>query len=451
MARMVYVCQECGHKESKWMGFCSHCQTWNSFIESTQDSKAIKKKSKSKQILSKPLTISRINQSTHQRIKTGILEFDRVLGGGIVAGSLCLIGGEPGIGKSTLLSQIASKLIDQKVIYISGEESQSQIASRFLRLGINKKNILILHESNWHHIEKHLEKIQPSVIILDSIQTTISHNISSMAGSSAQVKEITFELMNYCKSNQTVGFVIGHVTKDGGIAGPKVLEHMVDIVISFEGDKDNHHRTLRALKNRFGSTNEIGIFKMTDRGLCQIDNPSLFFTREQNNTSALGRGMSCLLEGRRALMVEAQALAIDSQFGSPARTTQGYDHKRLALLVAIIEKHLNLPMGRCDIYINIVGGLKISSRESDLAIISSLLSSYYSKPLNTQTVYLGEVDLTGEIRSITNLEDRIKEIYACGYNQIILPESNLKKLKTRFENVSYIGVKKINELIEYIF
>jgi DNA repair protein RadA/Sms len=289
------------------------------------------------------------------------------------------------------------------------------------------------------------------VIVLDSIQTTVSNNISSVAGSSAQVKEITFELMNYCKSRQTICFIIGHVTKDGGIAGPKVLEHMVDVVISFEGDKDSHQRTLRALKNRFGSTKEIGIFEMNENGLVGVENPSLVFTRSTDELNGLGRGMTCLLEGKRALLVETQALAIDSQYGSPVRTTQGYDNKRLVLLIAIIEKHLGLPIGRCDIYINTVGGLKINSRESDLAIISSLLSSYHSKPINTQTVYLGEVDLTGEIRAISDLEERLKELYAHGYKKVILPQVNLEKLTTRYKNISYIGVKKINELVDYIF
>lgn len=456
--KTVYICLECGHQEAKWVGRCSKCQTWNSFEEQKLESSKGSKKTSSQGQMSLPMKINDIENISTARIKTGINELDRVMGGGITLGSLSLIGGEPGIGKSTLLMHICHRIAQvfpsKKILYVSGEESQSQVASRCRRLGVNEENIYILHETNWQEIEKKLKEYKPVFVVIDSVQTTVSHNINSTAGSVSQVKEITYELMNYSKAHNVTSFLIGHITKEGGIAGPKVLEHMVDTVISFEGDLLNHYRMLRVLKNRFGNTSEVGIFEMTAEGLVEIKNPSMYFI-DHNAEDAFGSSLTCLLEGNRPLLVEIQALAIENKFGNGRRTTQGYDSNRLALLVAVLEKYLEIPMTFNDIYLNIVSGLKVSTRESDLAVMASLLSSYYKKPMDKKVVFLGELGLTGEVRAISMIEQRLKEISALSFETVLIPEANLKKMKKTVKNldksrIKIIGVKNINELNDFI-
>lgn len=451
MSKTIYICQECGHKESKWMGRCSHCQMWNTFEETLQESSksSLKGRRKTGQKTSSPLRISEIEESKNFRIRTGISEIDRVMGGGLTIGSLSLIGGEPGIGKSTLLLHLSEKISqvfpDKKILYISGEESQAQVASRCRRLGIKEENLLILHETSWEEIIQILKVEKPVFMVLDSIQTTVSQNLASAPGSASQVREVTYELMNYSKAYRLTSFIIGHITKEGGIAGPKILEHMVDTVISFEGDQVNQYRILRVLKNRFGNTHEVGIFEMNSKGLEEVKNPSLYFIEDMAKDS-FGSSLTCLLEGTRPILVEIQALAVENKFGNGRRTTQGYDSNRLSLLVAVIEKYLEIPITFNDIYLNIVGGLKVQSRESDLAVVASLLSSYYGKTLDSEMIFLGEVGLTGEVRSVPMIEQRLKEIALLNYKNVIIPESNLRKIQFEPKKLKLIGIKKISDL-----
>lgn len=371
------------------------------------------------------------------------------MGGGIVPSSLILIGGEPGIGKSTLLTMIMGKLSEnESVLYISGEESSSQIASRMKRLKIANENLLILNETNWHLIKDQIKKIKPKFIVLDSIQTTISPEIQSPAGSVSQIKEVTYELMTHMKSQNITTFIVGHINKEGSIAGPKILEHMVDTVIYFEGDQYGQYRILRAIKNRFGNANEIGIFEMNESGLEEVENPSKYFIDDQQNEHH-GRSLSCILEGSRTLFIEVQALVVENKFASGRRTTQGIDANRLAMLVAVIDKYLDIPISLNDIYLNIVGGVKINSRETDLAVIVSLISSYKSKPAPTDVIFMGEVGLTGEVRGPHMMESRLKEIVQLNYRKILTSKKIAEKYKDRYD-VELIGIKDVKELSAFL-
>ncbi len=440
-----FVCIECGHESSQWLGRCPECQQWNTFSEESK----FKIKSTESKNTNKALKITDISEKLNTRIQSGIKEFDRVVGGGIVPGSLILIGGEPGIGKSTLLTMIMGKLSEnQSVLYISGEESSSQIASRMKRLKITNENLLILNETNWHLIKDQIKKIKPKFIVLDSIQTTTSPEIQSPAGSVSQIKEVTYELMTHMKSQNITTFVIGHINKEGSIAGPKILEHMVDTVIYFEGDQYGQYRILRAIKNRFGNANEIGIFEMNEAGLEEVENPSKYFIDDQQNEHH-GRSLSCILEGSRTLFIEVQALVVENKFASGRRTTQGIDANRLAMLVAVIDKYLDIPISLNDIYLNIVGGVKINSRETDLAVIVSLISSYKSKPAPTDVIFMGEVGLTGEVRGPHMMESRLKEIVQLNYRKILTSKKIAEKYKDRYD-VELIGIKDVKELSAFL-
>ena len=452
MAKKIstFVCQSCSYQTSKWMGKCPECGEWNSFTEETTLSgkdlnRAHKRSALSVEV---PRLIKDIDVEKQPRIKTYINEFDRVVGGGVVPGSLILIGGEPGIGKSTLLTKVMGTLSqnykNESVLYVSGEESVNQVADRAKRLGVHAESFYIYNETNWQKVLEQINKIKPRFLVIDSIQTTTSSEIDSAPGTVSQIREVTYELMNHVKANGITCFVIGHITKEGSIAGPKILEHMVDTVIYFEGDQFGQYRILRAMKNRFGNTNEVGIFEMKEHGLQEVTNPSQFFLDDQLD-GAYGRTLTCIVEGSRSLFVEIQALVVENKFGNGRRTTQGLDNNRLAMMVAVVEKYFGLPLGFNDIYLNVVGGIKLQSRESDLSIIASLLSSYRMKPIDCSTVFVGEVGLTGEVRSVPMMEMRVKEMAQLNYKRVITSEKTAKELKGKF-NIEIIGIRQAKEL-----
>ncbi len=442
-----YVCSNCSNTSPKWMGKCSECGEWNSFEEET-DTPALETKYKDLSEDEGPRAIKDIEREDYRRVSTGIGEFDRVVGGGVVAGSLILIGGEPGIGKSTLLTEVVGKLAKnssaEKVLYVSGEESVAQVAERSRRLGMTPENMYIYHECNWQRILSHINNLKPKFLVIDSIQTTVTAELQSAPGTVSQIREVTYELMNHVKAKGITCFVIGHITKEGSIAGPKILEHMVDTVVYFEGDQFGHYRMLRAIKNRFGNTNEVGIFEMGDEGLVEVANPSQYFL-DTHIEGSFGRSLTCITEGTRSLFVETQALVVENKYGNGRRTTQGVDSNRLAMLVAVIEKYLGLPLGFSDIYLNIVGGIKLESRESDLSIIASLISSYKNKPIDDGIIFIGEVGLTGEIRMVPRMEQRLKEMAQLNYKLLVTSEKIAEKYKDKF-NIKIKGIKKAKEL-----
>lgn len=451
--KTVFTCQECGYQSAKWLGKCPDCNQWNSLSEeeTIKPSKASPKSISGRE--NKPKTIGEIEHEHIERYQTQIGEFDRVMGGGVTLGSLTLIGGEPGIGKSTLLMEVCGKLLSvygkERILYVSGEESESQIAGRSQRLGVSNNNFYIYNETNWQKILEQVKKLEPKFLVIDSIQTTHSNQIDSAAGTLTQIREVTYELMNYAKAYDLTCFIIGHVTKDGQIAGPKILEHMVDTVIYFEGDQLGQYRMLRVMKNRFGNTNEVGIFEMQEDGLLEIKNPSQYFL-EQSLPGSFGRSLTCILEGSRSLFVEIQALVVENKFAVGRRTTQGLDSNRVALLVAVIDKYLGIPLSYNDIYVNVVGGMKLTTRENDLSVITSLLSSYYAKAVPSDTLFLGEVGLTGEVRSVPMMEMRLKEISQMNYKRVITSKRAADDLKGKY-TLELVGITKASELKSLLF
>ena len=444
-AKTIFVCSSCGYESTKWLGKCPACNEWNSFYEEKLVSSNTNKKEKS--ITPTPLT--NVENRETVRISTGFKEVDRVLGGGLVNGSLVLLGGEPGIGKSTLILQICNKLaLDGKVLYVSGEESAEQIKLRANRLNIKNDNILFLGETDMDVIEKAIENITPKLVIIDSIQTMYSEEITSTAGSVSQVREVTSRIMKNCKQNNITTIIIGHVTKDGNIAGPRVLEHMVDTVLYIEGERYFSYRVLRSVKNRFGSTNEIGMFEMQNEGMVEINNPSsiLISEREDNPSGSI---IVATMEGTRSLLVELQALTTPSVFGMPRRNTNGIDYNRLTLLSAVLEKKLGLPLGTQDIYLNIVGGIKINEPAIDLGIILAVCSSYKNISIPKEVVAIGEVGLTGEVRAINLIEKRLNEAEKLGFKCCIIPKTNKKLLKENYK-LDIIGVSDISEAVKYL-
>lgn len=453
--KSTFTCQECGYQSAKWLGKCPDCNQWNSFSEE-EILKPVSTKGAPKSIAgreSKPKTISQVEVEKVERYETSIGEFDRVMGGGVTIGSLTLIGGEPGIGKSTLLMEVCGKLLgnykSERILYVSGEESESQVAQRSKRLGVNNDNFYIYNETNWQNILQQVKELKPKFLVLDSIQTTHSNQVDSAAGTLTQIREVTYELMNYAKSYDLTCFIIGHVTKEGQIAGPKVLEHMVDTVIYFEGDQMGQYRMLRVMKNRFGNTNEVGIFEMQEKGLIEIKNPSQYFL-EQSLDGSYGRTLTCILEGTRSLFVEIQALVVENKFNQGRRTTQGLDSNRVALLVAVIDKYLGIPLSYNDIYVNVVGGIKLTTRENDLSVIASLLSSYHAAPVPSDTIFLGEVGLTGEVRSVPMMEIRLKEIAQMNYRRVITSKRAAADFKGKYK-IELVGIEKASELNKLLF
>ena len=446
-AKTVFVCGNCGYESAKWLGKCPACNEWNSFYEEKINNVAVSNNNPSgKQKSATPRKLKEVEGIDATRISTGIGELDRVLGGGLVKGSLVLVGGEPGIGKSTLILQICDQIIGEgKVLYVSGEESAEQVKIRADRLNINNDNIMFLGETDIDIIQEAILNTNPKLVIIDSIQTMYSEDITSAAGTVSQVREITARIMRICKENNITTIIIGHVTKDGNIAGPRVLEHMVDTVLYLEGERYFSYRMLRSVKNRFGSTNELGMFEMKNEGMVEITNPSsiLISEREDNPTGSV---VVASMEGTRPLLIELQALTSASVFGIPKRTANGFDYNRLAVLIAVLEKKAGLALGGQDVYLNVVSGIKIVEPAVDLGVILACSSSYKNVSIPKDVVAIGEVGLTGEVRAVNMIEKRIKEAEKLGFKKCIIPESNRKLLKDNYK-LDIIGVKNINEAI----
>ena len=445
--KTIFVCSECGNESSKWLGKCPACQAWNSFYEQKiveTKNKEIKDKTRSI-----PQKLNSYEAKETLRINTGFNELNRVLGGGLVKGSLVLLGGEPGIGKSTLILQICDKIKgDGKVLYVSGEESAEQIKLRADRLNINNEDILFLGETDIDLVNEAIININPKLVIIDSIQTMYSDEITAAAGSVSQVREITSQVMRVCKSKGITTIIIGHVTKDGNIAGPRVLEHMVDTVLYLEGERYFSYRILRGVKNRFGSTNEIGMFEMKEEGMCEITNPSDILISERDDNPA-GSCIVSSMEGTRPILVELQALTSQTVFGYPKRTANGIDFNRLSLLIAVLEKKAGLNLGSQDVYLNVVGGLKINEPSIDLGIMMATASSFKNIPIPKDMIIIGEVGLTGEVRRINLIEKRIKEAEKLGFKSCIIPESNKKDLKDKYK-LDIICVRNINDAMKKV-
>lgn len=443
-----YVCQECGYISLKWMGKCPECQSWESFVEEIEEKNKGYHKDKSLGDYHRPIKLKNIEIKMENRFTTSNKELDRVLGGGVVKGSLVLVGGDPGIGKSTLLIQVANNIGKQglKVLYISGEESLKQIKMRAERLGIDNENLYIVSENNLTYISKYIEDLKPNLLIIDSIQTIYNPDITSAPGSVSQVREGTATLMKISKRLGISTFIVGHVTKAGSIAGPKVLEHMVDTVLYFEGEKHNIYRVLRAVKNRFGSTNEIGIFEMTNNGLMEIANPSHLFLAHRPK-EAPGSVVVASIEGTRPVLIELQALISGSSFGTPRRMATGIDYNRVVMLMAVLEKKVGLQLQGQDGYINVVGGIQLSEPAVDLAVVAAIASSFRNSPIDYQTIIFGEVGLTGEVRSVSFAEKRIREAAKMGFKTCIIPKGNIKGLP-RFKDVEIIGVENVHEALD---
>jgi len=434
------------------MGKCPDCGEWQSFVEEIQSGKSGRR---GRRILSasqpKPVPIDAIELEPEDRLLTGIREFDRVLGGGLVSGTLVLIGGDPGIGKSTLMLQALYGLAEngRKVLYVSGEESVRQMRMRSQRLSTISSGLMVVSENDMESILLMAESVQPDVMVIDSIQTMYSPELTSAPGSVTQVRESAMQLMLMAKKTGTPIFLVGHVTKDGAIAGPRLLEHMVDTVLYFEGDRNHVFRILRAVKNRFGSTNEIGVFEMNETGLNEVANPSALFLSERPE-NAPGSVVTASMEGTRPILVELQALASSTSFGNPRRTILGIDQNRVALLVAVMEKKLGLHLMGHDIFINVAGGVKIDEPAVDMGIVSAVASSFLDRPIHKGTLIFGEVGLTGEIRGIGHVEIRVAEAKKMGFNRCLVPQSNLKQM-TKIKGIELIGVKTVSEAIENLF
>ncbi|MCX6161306.1 MAG: DNA repair protein RadA [Ignavibacteriae bacterium] len=449
--KVNYVCSACGYSSPRWIGKCPSCEAWNTFtetvVESSKRREERKTTAKSHSAAANMKLISEVsNEDGKNRFSTGIEELDRVLGGGIVTGSVILIGGDPGIGKSTLMLQIAGKVKNKKFLYVSGEESASQIKMRADRLGFKLENFYILSETNLDTVASVIESGKPDIIIVDSVQTIYIPELESSPGTVSQLRESTAMLIRIAKSTGIPVFLVGHITKDGTIAGPKVIEHMVDVVLQFEGERTHFYRVLRGIKNRFGSTNEIGIFEMTEKGLQEVTNPSEVFL-SQRNYGASGCVISSAIEGTRPILVEVQSLVTHSSYGIPQRTSMGFDYKRTNIIVAVLEKKLGINLNKYDIFLNIAGGVKIDEPAVDLAAAMCIYSSFRDIPVDSETVVIGEVGLAGEIRTISHIEKRVNEAEKLGFKKIVLPRNNLKNINHKKYKIEIIGVEKIKDAV----
>lgn len=448
---IVYFCNECGFESSKWMGQCPACKAWNSFVEEKVNKKSVSGNgSLTRREEVKPLPMSEINTEEESRTVIGINELDRVLGGGIVKGSLTLVGGDPGIGKSTLLLQVCKKLSDAglNVLYVSGEESLRQIKLRANRIGQMNDNLKLLCETDLSLIEDAIKRNKPDVAVIDSIQTMYDEEVGSAAGSVSQVREATSVFMRLAKEGNVSIFIVGHVTKEGTVAGPRVLEHMVDTVLYFEGDRHASYRILRGVKNRFGSTNEIGVFEMKNEGLTEVPNPSEFMLSGKPENSS-GSIVSCSMEGTRPILVEIQALVSKTSFGFPRRQSAGSDTNRLNLLMAVLEKRLNLALYDQDAYVNIAGGIKVTEPAVDLGIVMAIISSYKNRAIDDKTIAFGEVGLSGEVRAVSQAVARVAEAKKLGFNTCIVPYSVMDSVK-EIKGIKIVGVKSISEIMDMI-
>ncbi|MEI3173102.1 MAG: DNA repair protein RadA [Lachnospiraceae bacterium] len=449
-AKTIFFCQNCGFESSKWMGQCPACKEWNSFAEEPQASTKKTAAGNVRKDTPQPKTLSEIEMNQAARMSTGMGELDRVLGGGIVQGSLVLVGGDPGIGKSTLLLQVCRNLSDagKKVLYISGEESLQQIRLRAERMGSFTEHLLILCETDLQAIRETITRLQPQVVVIDSIQTMYNESVSSAPGSVSQVRESTGVLMQIAKTQNITIFIVGHVTKEGVVAGPRVLEHMVDTVLYFEGDRYASYRVLRGVKNRFGSTNEIGVFEMRTSGLAEVANPSEYML-EGKPENASGSIVACTMEGTRPVLLEVQALVCQSSLAFPRRTADGTDLNRVNLLMAVLEKRAGLRVSSCDAYINIAGGIRMNEPALDLGIVLAVASSMKDTPIDEKTIAFGEVGLSGEVRSVTMPEQRVREAKKLGFDTVILPMSCMKQA-ARVDGIHLTGVRNVREAIQAI-
>ncbi|MGJ1194747.1 DNA repair protein RadA [Sphingobacterium spiritivorum] len=457
-SKSAYFCQNCGYESPKWLGQCPSCKQWNSFVEEVVEkgnSKVPEWRSTTTASVSKRANkaaiIHEIIYQDESRILTPDQEFNRVLGGGIVPGSLVLIGGEPGIGKSTLMLQLALSIPQVKTLYISGEESEQQIKMRAERLSQSSKaNCYILTETSTQNIFKQIEAVQPDVIVIDSIQTLHSSQIESAPGSVSQVRECTAELLRFAKETSTPVFIVGHITKDGSIAGPKVLEHMVDTVLQFEGDRHHVYRILRAVKNRFGSASELGIYEMQGSGLREVSNPSEIMI-SQRDAPVSGVSIAAMLEGMRPMMIEVQALVSNSAFGTAQRSSTGYDTKRLNMLLAVLEKRFGFRLSAQDVFLNIAGGLRVEDPAIDLAVIVAIISSQQDMPIKTTIAFAGEVGLSGEIRAVNRIEQRIAEAEKLGFEGIFISKFNIKGLDPKKYNIAIRPMATLEDIFRALF
>lgn len=449
--KLVFFCSECGNETSKWYGKCPACGAWNSLVEE----ESVVSSSKTNKLATEdvhiaPSKLDEINADNELRFASGINEFDRVLGGGIVVGSLVLVGGDPGIGKSTLLLQVCKTMKkENKILYVSGEESEQQLKMRAKRLGVENDNLYVVSQVNTEHIVKNIDALSPDVVIIDSIQTMYSPSITSAPGSVTQVRDVTMTLMRKAKEKGISVFVVGHVTKDGGIAGPKVLEHMVDCVLYFEGERHQNYRILRGVKNRFGSTNEIGVFEMCDTGLQEVLNPSVALL-EGRPTDVAGTSVICALEGSRPILAEVQALLSTTVYGMPRRSSNGIDYSRIAMLIAVLEKRVGMNLSNQDAYVNVIGGIKIDEPAADLGAAMAIASSFRSFTLPEDMVFVGEVGLTGEIRAVNRLAQRITEIEKLGFKQCMVPYSNKNALAGFKTSINIIYVKSLAQALAFV-
>lgn len=453
-SKTVFYCQSCGYESAKWLGKCPSCNSWNSFAEEVitkQDSTKNEWRQESvKQKQSKPRTLNEIESSRDIRWDSGDAELNRVLGGGVVPGSLILIGGEPGIGKSTLMLQAGLRLKGQRVLYVSGEESEQQIKMRAERMNDDSENFYILTETNTKNIFKSIEGLEPQVVIIDSIQTLYSDQMESSAGSIGQVRQCSGELMKFAKETNTPVFLIGHITKDGMLAGPKVLEHMVDTVLQFEGDRHLAYRILRTTKNRFGSTSEIGIYEMLGTGLREVSNPSEILISQKDGTLS-GVTIGATIEGNRPLLIEIQSLVSPASYGTPQRTPTGFDQKRLNMLLAVLEKRCGFRMGTQDVFLNMAGGIKVEDPAIDLAVCISIISSMEEIPVSDKACFAAEIGLGGELRAVNRIDQRISEAEKLGFKQIYISKFNQKSLDTRKTKIEVKAFGKLTEVFEDLF
>ncbi|MBX2910282.1 MAG: DNA repair protein RadA [Chitinophagales bacterium] len=451
--KTVYVCQNCGANSAKWVGKCPVCSEWNTYVEehtSKEEEKAKEKSYAAKSGNAVPVPIGDVIEQDTERLNTGDTELNRVLGGGIVAGSLILLGGEPGIGKSTLLLQIALQLKGVKILYVSGEESDRQIRLRASRIGIQNKDCFLLTETNVQAIFKQAEILQPDVMVIDSIQTLHTVYVESPPGSVSQLRECTAEIQRYAKESGLPVFLIGHITKDGMIAGPKVLEHIVDVVLQFEGDRHYNYRMLRTIKNRFGSTSELGIYEMQGTGLRAVINPSeILLTQREEELS--GIAIAAMMEGARPLLIETQALVTPAFYGTPQRSATGFDVRRMNMLLAVLEKRSGFKFGTKDVFLNIAGGLRVDDPSIDLAVVVALISSYQDKPVSSKIAFAAEVGLSGEVRAVSKIEQRIAEADKLGFSTMFISKFNSKGIDESKYQLELISISKVQQLVEILF
>ena len=452
--KTVFFCKECGNESPKWLGHCPACGAWNSYVEETvvtgKDSKSVSKDIDLQSFKSKPTPIREVTSAQEERFDLGYEELNRVLGGGLVPGSLVLLGGEPGIGKSTLLLQMALHIKDKKILYVSGEESQQQIKMRADRIGIKNDNCLILNETDTQKILKHFKDVMPDIMIIDSIQTLESPSVEATAGSITQIRETAAEMNKIAKSFHVPVFLIGHITKDGTIAGPKILEHIVDTVLQFEGDRHYGFRILRTVKNRFGSSSELGIFEMNAEGLREVKNPSEILL-SQRETAVSGIAIAAMVEGLRPMLVETQALVSSAAYGTPQRSSTGFDIRRLNMLLAVLEKRAGFRLGAKDVFLNIAGGLRVDDPAMDLAVVAAVLSSSEDVAIDGRCAFAAEVGLSGEVRAVNRVEARIAEAAKLGFDKIFVSKYSVKGLDLKKFNIKVVAITTIGQLYKELF